>query len=60
MCYEDNLELNEKINDNVDLQRMIEDKPKAKKLVRICDEDNASITSYNTTDYVTRMKGDDS
>ena len=39
---------------------MIEDKPVAKKWVRIYEEDDATISSWETTDYVTDVEGDDS
>ena len=49
---EEELELNEAINDDVDLEWMIKEKPAAKKRVRIYKENDVTIASYKTTDYV--------
>ena len=51
--YKNKIKLNNTINDNVDLKQIIEDKLAAKKRVRIYKEDNVTITSYKTIDYIT-------
>ena len=50
--YEEELELNEAINDDVDLKWIIEEKLAAKKRVRIYKEDNVTMASYKTIDYI--------
>ena len=55
-CCEDELELNEAINNAVDLEWMIEDKPISKKRARICKENDTTITSCKTAYYVAGLK----
>ena len=50
--YKEELELNEAINNDIDLEWMIKEKLAAKKRVRIYEEDDATIASYKTTDYI--------
>ena len=54
------MELNEAMNDHVDLEWIIEDKPTAKKYIRIYEEDNTMIASFKITDYLKGGAPDDS
>ena len=56
LYYEEELELNEAIKDDVDLEQITKEKPTAKKRVRIYEEDDATMASYNTSDYVINSK----
>ena len=58
--YKNELDLNEKINKTVDLEWMIDEKLAAKKCVKIYKEEDTTIASFKTIDYIKGRAVDDS